>query len=508
MIFMRIAGITQALGFVLIGGLALAQVANRPDPVVLFVNELPVFASEYYRAQIENPAAALPNKGFFKTDRNNLALARVVKIQAIQSDASGIEVSSSEVDHDINDLMKQNGWDFNQFKQNIEAAGYSVESYRRQIRQQLRSERRIAQIKDQVTLSASELNLFYNLFKNHYSSNGKILPLAQIKNQVENDARTIKTSATLENWYHKLMKDAKLRSPENSSLEIYNPTVAKMGASEIDLWKLNQSVYDDPRFATLQSTSQNLAIELQKFKTSTLEHLINQCAALEFAKKSGKPFIGQGQNLLEAVTNYKLQNLSVTDTEAKRYYQTNTASFQTPGVVSFKTFAFAKPATAKAFRNELIRSQRPVETIASKYNQDPNSKPSQSTSAQLTANLKKVIFDQKLTKIKNGFVTQTTTNNNKTLVIFVQSIQYPKTPSYNQVKTQALQKALASKRQTATNTWLQSTRKTLRLENQLPLIQKDSEARGNNSSLSAAQANTATNPRTPKPEPKTPTLQP
>jgi peptidyl-prolyl cis-trans isomerase C len=508
MIFMRIVGITQALSLVLVSGLALAQVANRPDPVVLFVNELPVFASEYNRAQIENPAAALPTKGFFKTDRDNLALARVVKIQAIQSDASDIEVSSSEVDHDINDQMKQNGWDFNQFKQNIEAAGYSLESYRRQLRQQLRSERRIAQIKDQVSLSAEELNLFYNLFKNRYTSNGKPLPLSQIKNQVENDARTVKTSATLEHWYHKLMKDAKLRTPENSSLEVYNPIVAKMGSNEIDLWRLNQTVYNDSKFATMQSTSQNLPTELQKLKTNSLEQLINQCAALEFAQKSGKPFIGQGQNLLEAVTNYKLQNLSVTDAEAKLYYQTNTASFQTPGVVSFKTFAFAKPANANAFRNELIRSQRPIENIASKYNQDPSNKPTQSTSAQLTSNLKKVIFEQKLTKIKNGFITQATTNNNKTLVIFVQNIQYPKTPSYNQVKTQALQKTLAYKRQTATNTWLQNTRKTLRLENQLQAIQKDSETRGNSSNLSAAQANTATNPRTPKPEPKTPTLQP
>jgi PPIC-type PPIASE domain len=506
MVFMRIVGIPQVLGFVLVGGLALAQVANKPDPVVLFVNDLPVFESEYHRAQIENPAAALPAKGFFKTDRDNLALARVVKIQAIQSDASNIEVSSSEVDHEINDQMKQNGWDFNQFKQNIEAAGYSVESYRRQLRQQLRSERRIAQIKDQVSLGAEELNLFYTLFKNRYASNGKILPLAQIKNQVENDAKTIKTSATLENWYHKLIKDAKLRSPENSSLEIYNPVVAKMGGNEIDLWKLNQAVYNDPRFATMQSTSQNLTYELQKFKTATLEQLINQCAALEFAKKSAKPFIGQGQDLLEAVTTYKLQNLTVSDAEVTRYYQTNILSFQTPGVASFKTFTFSKPASANTFRNELIRSGRPVQTIASKYTQDRNNKWIQSTTNQMMPAIKKAIFEQKLTKVNNGFITQAIIINGKTLVFFVQNIQYPKTPPYNQVKTQALQKTLAYKRQTTTNTWLQNARKSLKLENQLIAIQKDSEMRGNrNNSLTASQI---PNLRTPKPEPKTPTLQP
>ncbi len=506
MIVMRTASLTQALGFVLIGGLALAQVANQPDPVVLFVNDLPVFASEYHRAQIENPAAALPSKGFFKTDRDNLALARVVKIQAIQSDASNIEVSSSEVDHEINDQIKQNNWDFSQFKQNIEAAGYSVESYRRSLRQQLRFDRRMLEIKNQVNLSNEELNLFYNLFKNRYASNGKIPPLAQIKNQIENDARTIKTKAALENWSRKLMMDAKLRIPENSSLETYNPSVAKMGNLEINLWTLNQTVYNDPRFATLQNTSPNLAVELQKLKTSTLEQLINQCAALEFAKKSDKPFIGQGQDLLEAVTSYKLQNLTVTDAEVTRYYQTNILSFQTPGVASFKTFTFTKPASASAFRNELIRSGRPVETIASKYTKDRNNKLIQSTTNQLIPAIKKTIFEQKLTKVKNGLISQAITTNGKILVFFVQNIQYPKTPTYNQVKTQALQKTLAYKRQTTTKTWLQNARKSLKLENQLTAIQKDSETRGNRSAnLTASQT---PNPRTPKPEPKTPTLQP
>ncbi len=500
---MRMAGITQALGFVLIGGLALAQVANRPDPVVLFVNDLPVFEGEYNRAQIENPAAALPAKGFFKTDRNNLALASVVKTQAIQSDASNIEVSSSEVDHDINDLMKQNNWDFGEFKQNIEAAGYSVESYRRQIRQQLRSERRIVQIKDQVSLSAEELNLYYNLFKNRYANNGKVLPLSQIKNQVEFDARTVKTNATLEHWYQKLMKGATLRAPENSSLEVYNPIVAKMGKSEIDLWTLNHAVYNDPRFTVLQSGNQNLANELQKLKTNILEQLINQCAALEFAQKSGQPFVGQGQDLLEAVTNYKLQHLSVTDAEVKQYYQTNSASFQTPGLVSFKTFAFVNTNTANAFRNELIRSGRPVENLARKYSQS-SSQLIQGTTNQLNPSVKKAIFDQKLSRVKNGLITPTTKMNGKNLVFFVQNIQYPKTPSFDQVKTQALQKTLAYKRQTTTQTWLQNARKSLKLENQLQAIQKDSEARGNRSgSIAATQSNPI-----PKPEPKTPILQP
>jgi PPIC-type PPIASE domain len=504
MTVMRIVGLTRVLSVVLIGGLALAQVANRPDPVVLFVNDLPVFASEYYRAQIENPAAALPTKGFFKTDRDNLALASVVKTQAIQSDASNIEVSSSEVDHEINDLIKQNNWDFNQFKQNIEAAGYSIESYRRSLRQQLRFERRILQIKNQVSLSVEELNLYYNLFKNRYASNGKFPPLAQIKNQVENDAKTIKTKAALENWSHKLMIDAKLHLPENSSLEMYNPSVAKMGNLEINLWSLNQTVYNDPRFISLQNTSPNLAMELQKLKTSILEQLINQCVAVEFAKKSNKPFIGQGQDLLEAVTIYKLQNLTVTNAEMTRYYQTNLSSFQTPGVASFKTFTFLKAANANAFRNELIRSGRPVENIASKYSQDRNNKLIQSTTNQLTPSIKKAIFEQKLTKVKNGLITQVILTNGKTLVLLVQNIQYPKTPSYNQVKTLVLQKTLAYKRQTTTKTWLQNARKSLKLENQLNSIQKDSETRGNRSgSITATQSSTM-----PKPEPKTPVLQP
>jgi PPIC-type PPIASE domain len=509
MILMRIAGITQVLGVVLIGSLALAQVSTRPDPVVLFVNELPVFSSEFYRAQIENPAAALPNKGFFKTDRDNLALASVVKTQVIQSDANNIEVGSSEVDREINDLMKQNDWDFSQFKQNIEAAGYSVESYRRQLRQQIRYDRRISQIKSQVNLTPEEINFFFELFKTRYTTTGKPVALTQVKSKVENDARTIKTNAVVENWYRKLMNNAKFRIPENSSLEVYNPTVAKMGNTEINLWTLNQHAYNDPGISTLQSTNQNLAVDIQKLKTSTLEQLIDQCAALEFAKKSAKPFIGRGQDLLEAVKAYQVQNLKVTEAEAKRYYQTNSAAFQTPGVASFKTFGFLSPAIAKAFRDELIRSQRPVEDVAVKYTQDRTSKLMQSTTDQLMPNIKKAVFDQKLTAVKNGFITQITKINSKIVVLFVQNIQYPKTPAYNDVKTEAMQKTLEYKRQITTNTWLQNARKTLKLENQLSAIQRDSEARGNRIAITTTQSNTSTpNPRSPKPEPKTPTLQP
>ncbi len=510
MILMRIAGITRVLACVLIGSLALAQASIRPDPVVLFVNELPVFSSEFYRAQIENPAAVLPNKGFFKTDRDNLALAKVVKTQVIQADANNIEVNSSEVDHEIKDLIKQNGWDFGQFRQNIEAAGYSIESYRRQVRQELRQNRRIAQIKNQVNLTPEELSFYFELFKARYASNGKPVVLTQVKSKVENDARTIKTNAAVANWYRKLMDTAKFRLPDHSSLEVYNPVVVKMLKAEIDLWTLNQHVYNDQRFSILQSAIQNLATELQKLKTLILEELIDQCAALEFAKKSTKPFIGQGQDLLEAVKAYQVQNLKVSEAEAKRYYQTNSAAFQTPGVASFKTFGFLNPAIAKAFRNELIRSKRPVEDIAAKYTQDRSSKLTQSTADQLNPSIKKALFDQKLTVVKNGFISQITQINSKIVVLFVQKIQYPKTQAYNEVKTEALQKALEYKRQTMTNTWLQNARKTMKLENQLIAIQKDSETRGNRSAtISATQSNSATpNPRNPKPEPKTPTLQP
>ena len=507
MTFMRIFGLTRVFMILLVGGLAFAQSDTKADPVVLFVNELPVFASEYYRAQLENPAATLPNKGFFKIDRDNLALANVVKTQAIQADASNIEVSSSEVDKEINDMIKQNDWDFQEFKQNLETASYSVETYRRQIRQQLRSQRRIAQIKNQIKVTPEELRFYFSLFKTRYTINGKILPFEQVQTKIETDARTIKTNAALEQWSHKLMSSAKFRVPENSSLEVYNPIVAKIGSTEIELWTLNQLVYNNANITNPQSLGQNLALDIQKLKTSTLEKLIDQHLAISIAKKSGKPFIGSGKDLLEAVKSYQVQNLKVTDSEAKNYYQTNTASFKTQGSATFRTFGFSNLTLANAFREELIRNKRPVDSIVSKYTQDRTTKFIQSSADLLAPEAKKVLFNQKLIPVKNGYITQAAKINTRVVVFLVQTINYPKIQPYQAVKTEVLQKTLEQKRQNMTKTWLQAARKNFKLENQLEAILKDSETRGNRVAALVSQPSTSTTP-TAQPEPRTPTPEP
>ena len=503
---MQISGVTRVLGVLLVGSLVMAQGDIKPDPVVLFVNDLPVFASEYYRAQLENPAATLPNKGFFKTDRDNLALANVVKTQAIQADASAIEVSSSEVDKEISDMIKQNDWNFLEFKQNIETAGYSVETYRRQLRQQLRSQRRTQQIRNQTQVTPEEINFFYSLFKARYTINGKTVPFEQVKSKVETDARNIKTNAALENWLNKLMGNAKLRVPESASLDVYNPSVAKIGSTQIDLWTLNQPVYNDSRIVTLQNSNQNLTLEIQKLKTNTLEKLIDQHLATVIARKSAKPYIGSGRDLFEAVKTYYVQNLKVTDIEAKNYYQTNTASFKTQGSATFKTFGFTNLATADAFREELIRNKRPVDNVASKYTQDLTTKFVQSSADLLAPEAKKVLFDQKLTPVKSGFITQAAKINTRIVVFFVQSINYPKIRAYQDVKTEVFQKTLEQKRQNATNTWLQAARQNLKPENQLLAVLRDSEIRGNRVAA-LTQPSTLTTPTT-LPEPRTPTPEP
>jgi hypothetical protein len=513
MVLMRISGATRVLGVFLLGGLVTAQVETRPDPVVLFVNDLPVFASEYRRAQLENPAATMPAKSFFKIDRDNLALASVARTQAIQDDADAIEVGSSEVDKEIAQMIKQNDWDFEQFKQNLETAGYSVEAYRRQIRQHLRSERRMAEIKTQIKTTPAELGFFYALFPNRYTTGGVIVPLDAVRSRVQTDVKTIKLNAALENWLNHLMSKAKFRVPENSSLEPYNPKVAKIAGDEIELWTLNQFVYNDAKIINLQMSGGNLALEIEKLKTSTLEQLIDQHIAGEFAKKSGKPFVGSGKNLLEAVKNYQVQNLKITQTESQNYYQANTTLFKTPGSASFKTFGFANLSTANAFREELIRTKRPVDSVASKYTQDRTTKLTQSSADLLTPEVKKVIFDQKLTAIKNGFVSQAAKINSRIVVFFVQSLNPPKVRPYNEIKTQATEKALLQKRQSAQSAWLQTARKNYKLENQLRAVMKDSEARGNRTTTLASQPTAPSStpePRTPTPEPdpRIPTLRP
>ena len=87
------------------------------------------------------------------------AIDYYVRIAVIAQDAKskGIEVTKDDIDAQIDEIKSYYGYDDAQFKEQIEAIGYTEESYREYIKQQLTQERLMAATEEQATASDEEI---------------------------------------------------------------------------------------------------------------------------------------------------------------------------------------------------------------------------------------------------------------------------------------------------------------------------------------------------------------
>lgn len=573
------------LTFIFFAAWALAQGA-----VVFFVNDQAVTETEFERVKNQNQLFALPAKGFIKTDFDNLLMNQLVLVSAARQDALNVELFEDDVDNYINDLRKQR--DLNQdadYASFLESVGYTEDSFREAVTQQLQLTKRIEEVQKSEEVSEEELKLYFDLYQKNYAISNKIVArqivvanlksaqqiLTQLKagadfaklareksilnkdqdgalgakpgetkpqpilelalprpiseaafklknggftsiiayddrfyilkieqfmasripnfeqaiaeleadgetNKLRADAQALKANGSIEAWVKDLLVQSVVRVPEGSSLELYDPVVARVEDTDILLSNLNRAVYSNQQIQALLRQPGSAGLVRDFFKPQSLNDLINQSVAVQAAQELGLPFIGAQFDMTEAVKLYQTQQVKITEAEAKTYYQNNIAAYAIPASADLSSVNFRNQKAAEQFRAALKKPRESLAKLAVRFKGTLYELGMiKANAAVIPPVAQKAIFKTRLGVSKLGSYTTAIKLGSSYLVYLVNHFKPEQRRSFKEVKTVVTTKALEVKQKQAADHWLKEARKNFKIENFLDAVTKESETLGN-----------------------------
>ena len=301
----------------------------------------------------------------------------------------------------------------------------------------------------------------------------------EAKAKLETDTKASKQNQAIEAWVKDITAKAKVVFPEGSKLSLFDPVIAKVGTTEIKLAELNREVYSNPQIGQFlqQGGAQNGALITQFFKPQALENLLNRVVATAAAKKLNQPFIGTGAEILASVQQFQTRDVTVTDTEVRKYYDDNKATYGAPASANASEATFGTLVEAKSFRSGFIGSGKDFTKDAAKLKGTVNEIGSIGGETTDPA-YKKAVFETKaLTKAASGQVTDVIEKEGKFKVLYVTDLKEAQTKPFEEAKTDATDKALAAKRAKAGQDWIAKERKGVTIVNNLEKVNKELEAR-------------------------------
>ncbi|MCX7601685.1 MAG: peptidyl-prolyl cis-trans isomerase, partial [Meiothermus sp.] len=178
----------------------------------------------------------------------------------------------------------------------------------------------------------------------------------EVKDRVKEDAKRIKGQGALETYFKELRAKANVKFAEGASFKYENPVVAKVGETEIRLAEVTQSVFANQQVPQLlQQGLGELAIQF--FMPQTLEQLINREVVYQAAKGLGQPFFGSKADIGNQAQLWQTRNITVSDTDARKHYDSNLKDFTIPASARVQAVNFKKEDKAKAdaFRAAALR---------------------------------------------------------------------------------------------------------------------------------------------------------
>ncbi len=547
------------------------------------VNGIKVSEREVDRFRQRNPLFSLNFAGTVGQDLDNFLYSQVILIKAAQSDASKIRISDGEVSDWLKNFRATNNLQKDaDFLARIQGFGYTDASFRDTIRQQLQLEKRLKEIQDGVTLTDPEAKLFYDLNKQNYRSEERILarqivmndaksaseatkrlkagedflalvkefskddatkaedgalgskkgekkpgeitalalptnvataafklkdggttetitdsgkfyilkvdkflPAGQqtfeeAKTKVTADAKQIKSNGAIENWIKTLEQNAVIVAEKDSKFDYFDPVVAKVGTGQIKLHELNRQVYNNQQIQQFlsQGGAQGSTLVEQFFKTQTLDNLIKQQVGVQSAKKTKEPFIGADADILGAVQQWETRNVTVTEADAKKYYDSNASFYTTPASANLNQATFNTIETAKTFRAAYVAQNGGDFTKEAAKQKGTVSEIGSVTPESIDPAFKTVVFDAKaLSKAGAIQVSDVIQKGKQFVVLGVTTLIEKSVKPFADAKDDATQKALAAKRTTEGDKWLATAQKDLKVEKLYPEVRKQLEAR-------------------------------
>ncbi len=470
----------------------LAQTDTPTSPVLFTVNDRPVTEDDYERLRRGSAIFSFKSKGVTREDLENLLMNQAILINAAQADALDETVTDDRVEKFVIDLRDQQGLTSDEdYEQRIRQFGYSPETFREAVRTQLMLNQRIESLTNSVRLEPEELGLYIELHREEMPKKSRY--------QLAKDALKAKQDEFIEAWVEGLQRSAFLDFPPDSSLELYDPVVAQVGEHEILLSELNRNVYLNPQVAGFISSGSSLSLGLIQtfFKPQVLENLIHQEISFQYATRSGLPFIGTKAELLEQVQRFVTRNLTVTETDAKTYYRNHISAYTAPASAEIIEVKFARRRDALAFRSKLLRSGGDPIKLAPRY-RGTASESRRVTRQGLPATFAKAVFDQPLKPSQRGQVTTLISNQKGATVLIARNFKAARKYAFAEVRGSITSEALAEKRASAGQKWLEVERKKSSVASFLKQVNADLEERSKRKPMTAPKPS---NPIAPAPTP-------
>lgn len=327
----------------------------------------------------------------------------------------------------------------------------------------------------------------------------------EVKDRVKEDAKRIKGQGAQEAYIEELRAKANVKFAEGATFKFENPVVAKVGEAEIKLGEVTQEAFSNPQLPQLlQQGLGELAVQF--FVPQALENLIAREVIYQAAKGLGQPFFGSKADIANQAQLWQTRNIAVSDADVRKFYDSNLKDFVIPASAKVQAVSFKKEDKAKAdaFRAAALKGGK-LEDLAKANGgtvQDfgvvnPGTMPPVPNRLVF---LTRGSFPKgplgevsEVVKLEDGSYQVLIVNDRKAEVL----------RTFEEVKEEARQQVLATRRSEAARKWVEEARKNIKVENNLQKVltsltpkeepkQEEPKTNGNQPGT-----NTPSNPSTP-----------
>ncbi|WP_027891049.1 peptidylprolyl isomerase [Calidithermus chliarophilus] len=296
----------------------------------------------------------------------------------------------------------------------------------------------------------------------------------EVKDRVTEDVKNLLKEGALERYIEEVRAKAKVEPAKGSSIKLSDPVVAKVGDSEIKLSQVLQPAFANPQFPNF--VAQGLGdLAVQFFLPQTLDQLITREVVLAEAKKMGQPFFGTKDSIVQQAESYQARGVTATDEEARKYYNENKILFTEPATATVTVVNFTKDqeAKAKAFRAAALKGGK-LEDLAKAQGGNVQDY-GVVTSGTLPPVSNKLVFETKATFPKSslGEVSEVVKLEDGSFQVLLIKARTPeRVKPFAEVAQEARDNVIRTKKVEAGSKWVESLKKTAKVENKLQEVLK------------------------------------
>lgn len=294
----------------------------------------------------------------------------------------------------------------------------------------------------------------------------------EVKDRVKEDAKRIKGQGALEAYIEELRAKANVKFAEGATFKFENPVVAKVGETEIRLAEVTQSVFANQQVPQLlQQGLGELAVQF--FMPQTLEQLISREVIYQAAKSLGQPFFGSKTDIANQAQLWQTRNIAVSDADVRKFYDSNLANFTIPASAKVQAVNFKKEDKAKAdaFRAAALRGGK-LEDLA-KANGGTVQDFGVVNPGTMPPVPNRLVFLTRGSFPKGplGEVSEVVKLEDESFqVLLVNDRKAEQLRPFEEVKEQARQQVLSTRRAEAAQKWVEEARKAAKVENNLQKV--------------------------------------